>query len=68
MEKENANTVKLSDFGVAALLEEGDKDAEKTSVRNGTRFRPVMISHVGSVAYMGTFLFLSSCFSLSMLC
>jgi len=52
-EKENASTIKLSDFGVAAILQESDKDETKTSVRDGTRFRPIMFSHVGSVAYMG---------------
>jgi len=53
-EKENERTVKLSDFGVVGILQEGDKDTDKkASVRGGTRYRPVMVSHVGSVAYMG---------------
>ena len=46
--------MKLSDFGVVGILQDSDKDTDKTaSVRGGTRYRPVMVSHVGSVAYMG---------------
>jgi len=56
-EKEDCSKILLSDFGVVAILEDNDRlnqdgQASETSVRSGTRFRPVMASHVGSVTYM----------------
>jgi len=51
-QKGDFSTIKLSDFGVVRILEEREKEEEQQSKSRGTRYRPVMVSHVGSVAYM----------------
>jgi len=48
-------SVKLCDFGVARIMKEGE--GESSNVRK--RFRPVILSHVGSVAYMAPEVFLA---------
>lgn len=40
------DSVKLSDFGVVRIIEEGERSSSA---------RPVIISQVGSVAYMGAY-------------
>ena len=52
-DQNNLESVKLSDFGVVRIIEEGEGSLATGKEGEGERRRPVILSQVGSVAYMG---------------
>ena len=52
-DQNNLESVKLSDFGVVRIIEEGEGSLATGKEGEGERRRPVIRSQVGSVAYMG---------------